>query len=66
MAQNLVTSQEFIALTNMDVSRFYILFIDNKLPIVEKDKYKYIDINDIRARRYMSDYVPEPMKDLFA
>jgi hypothetical protein len=35
MPRNLVTSIEFIHMTKMDLSVFYILFIDNKLPIVE-------------------------------
>lgn len=62
--QHLVTSDEFLAITHMDMSRFYILFIDGKLPIVERQSYKYIDVGDIRARQYLPDYRPE--KDLFA
>jgi hypothetical protein len=62
--QNLVRSQEFILMTKMEGSQFYMLFIDGKLPIVERDGYKYIDLNDIRARRWLPDY--QPLKDLFA
>jgi hypothetical protein len=62
--QHLVTSYEFLAMTDMDVSQFYILFIDGKLPIVERQDYKYIDVGDVRARQWLPDYRPE--KDLFA
>ena len=40
----LATSQEFLALTNMEVSKYYILFIDGELPIVERDHFFYIDM----------------------
>jgi hypothetical protein len=62
--QHLVTSYEFLAMTPMDVSRFYILFIDGKLPIVERQNYMYIDVGDVRAQQWLPDYKPE--KDLFA
>jgi hypothetical protein len=61
---NWVTTEDFVEITNMDRTQFYILFIDRKLPIAEFGHHYYINMRDIRARRWLPDYKPE--KDLFA
>ena len=61
--EHLVTTEEFVSMTNMDLTQFYILFDSGKLPIVKRPHHVFVDINDIRARRYLPDY--KPTKDLF-
>jgi hypothetical protein len=58
----LVNTREFVELTKMDLTQFYLLYQSGKLPITEKKHDTYIDINDIRARQYLPDYKPN---DLF-
>jgi hypothetical protein len=54
--QRLVTSQEFIRMTNMDSTQFFLLYETAKLPIVRIDRHVYIDVNDVRAQRHMPNY----------
>ena len=64
MGQELVTTEEFVRMTNMDPTQFYILYLDKQLPVVKSGNHFYIDIADTRARQYLPDY--KPIKDLFA
>ena len=58
--QKLVPSQDFVEISGMDMMTFYLLFEDRKLPVVRKERgHVYIDINDIRARRWLPDYEPK-------
>lgn len=50
-SQNLIPTEEFVEMTNMDRTEFYLLFHTGKLPIVKKPDHFYVDMNDIRARR---------------
>jgi hypothetical protein len=50
-SQNLIPTEEFVEMTNMDRTEFYLLFHTVKLPIVKKPDHFYVDMNDIRARR---------------
>ena len=60
--QRLVTTQDFVELTNMDLTQFFSCYESGKLPITKKKHNTFVDINDIRARQYLPDYKP---KDLF-
>jgi hypothetical protein len=59
-----VMTEDFVRLTKMDPTQFYLLFVDKKLPIAKIGNHFYVDIDDVRARQYLPDY--KPMKDLFA
>lgn len=62
--QRLVTTTEFVEITQMDITQFYVLFCTGKLPIVRRGRGTcYVDINDIRAKCWLPDYKPE--RDLF-
>jgi hypothetical protein len=54
----LVNTQEFVELTKMDLTQFYLLFESRQLPIKKTRTETYIEINDIRARQYLPDYKP--------
>jgi hypothetical protein len=54
----LVNTQEFVELTKMDLTQFYLLFESRQLPIKNTRTETYIEINDIRARQYLPDYKP--------
>jgi hypothetical protein len=55
-SQHLVAPQEFIELTKIDLTQFYVLYEGGKLPIIKRRQTVYIDINDGRAQKYMPDY----------
>jgi hypothetical protein len=61
--QCLVTTEDFVHITNMDLTQFYILYISGKLPLVKRPHHVFVDIGDLRARQYLPDY--KPMNDLF-
>ena len=48
----LIRSQEFVEITNMDMMTFYLMFIDNKLPIVRRNRNVYIDLHDIKRKGF--------------
>jgi hypothetical protein len=54
----LVTTREFVGLTKMDLTQFYMLYSTGKLPVKKTKNETYININDIRARQYLPDYKP--------
>ena len=56
--QRLVTTQEFVAMAKMDPTLFYLLFETKKLPVIKRKETTYIDINDVRAKKYMPGYEP--------
>jgi hypothetical protein len=58
-----VTTEEFVAMTNIDLIRLFFLLEEKKLRTEKINKHLHIDISDERARQYMPDY--KPMKDLF-
>ena len=39
----------------MDLTQFYLLFMDRKLPVVKRDGQYHIDVADVRARQYFVD-----------
>jgi hypothetical protein len=61
---HLVSTREFVELTKMDLTQFYLLYVSGKLPINKKRHDTFIDINDVRAKQYLPDY--KPVKDLFS
>jgi hypothetical protein len=61
--RNLITSAEFVSLTQIDLYEYSVLLTENKLPAERINRHLYIDINDRRARQYLPDYKIE--KDLF-
>jgi|HubBroStandDraft_5_1064220.scaffolds.fasta_scaffold1307468_1 hypothetical protein len=54
----LVNTREFVELTKMDLTQFFMLYETGKLPVTKKKNDTYIDINDGRAKRYMPGYEP--------
>lgn len=61
--RNLVTQSDFSDLAQLQPIEVYLLLQDNQLPIVRKDGTDLIDLNDMRARRFLRDY--QKPKDLF-
>lgn len=61
--QCLVTTEEFVQLTKMDDTQFYMLYISGKLPLVKRPHHVFVDISDVRAKKYLPDY--KPVKELF-
>jgi hypothetical protein len=61
--QRLVPTREFLDMTNMNPTQFFLLYETAKLPIVRKNHNAFIDINDVRAARYLPNY--QPAKNLF-
>ena len=45
-------------MAKMDPTLFYLLFETKKLPIIKRKETTYIDINDVRAKKYMPGYEP--------
>ena len=60
--RRLMDPQQFVELTKMDLTHFYMLFMTAKLPVVRINKNVFIDLDDIRAKSLLPDYKP---KNLF-
>jgi hypothetical protein len=61
--QCLIPTEQFVEITNMDLTQCYVLYTDGKLPIVRCPHHTFVDIADFRAKQYLPDY--KPAKDLF-
>jgi hypothetical protein len=56
--KRLVNTREFVELTKMDLTQFYMLYSTGKLPVKKMKNDTFIDVNDIRAKQWLPDYKP--------